>query len=64
MFSFIRVINNSITVQLRFLLLRISAIILSKTINILRFFIWVFFFNVFINIIHIIRVFKKKLQNY
>ena len=37
MFSFLPLINNSVTIELSFLLLSISAIILSKTINILRF---------------------------
>ena len=37
MFNFPRLINNSVTTKLRFLLLSLSAIILSKTINIFRF---------------------------
>ena len=36
MFSFLPVINNSIIIEFSFLLLMISAIISSKTINILR----------------------------
>ena len=35
MFSFLRLINNSVTIEFSFLLLIISAIISSKTINIL-----------------------------
>ena len=38
MFNFLPLINNSVTTGLRFLLLIISAIIPSKTINTLRFF--------------------------
>ena len=37
MLSFPPLINNSVTIGLSFLLLRISAIIKSKTINILHF---------------------------
>ena len=37
MFSFLPLINNSVTIELNFLILSISAIISSKTINILRF---------------------------
>ena len=37
MFSFLPLINNSVTIGFRFLLLSISAIISLKTINILRF---------------------------
>ena len=37
MFNFLPLINNSITTEFSFLLLIISAIISSKTINILRF---------------------------
>ena len=38
MFSFLPLTNNSVTIGLRFLLLSISAIISSRTINDLRFF--------------------------
>ena len=37
MFSFLHLMNNSVTIELSFLLLRKSAIIPSKTINVLRF---------------------------
>ena len=37
-FNFLLLINNSVTTGLRFLLLIISAIISSKTVNTLRFF--------------------------
>ena len=37
MFSFLPLMNNSVTTGLSFLLLGISAIMLSKTVNILRF---------------------------
>ena len=37
MFSFLPIINNSVTIGLRFLLLSLSAITSKKTINILRF---------------------------
>ena len=38
MFSFLPLINNSVTIGLRFLLLSISAIILPNTINIFFFY--------------------------
>ena len=73
MFNFLPSINNSVTIGLSFLLLCISAIISSKMVNN-----WLFlggegggrrgvrriaFFNVFINIIHIIWVFNKSLES-
>ena len=63
MFSFLPLINNSVTLRLhlritfRFLFLSISAIISSRTTNIS-----VVSFNVLINIIHIIRVSNKSLR--
>ena len=53
MFSFIPLINNLVTIGLRFVLLSISATS-SSEMMVLRFFFWVVLFNVFINIIHII----------
>ena len=52
-FNFLPLINNFVTVEFSFLLLIISAIISSKTINIL-FFILIVFINIFVNILHII----------
>ena len=70
MFNFLPSINNSVTIGLSFLLLCISAIISSKMVNNWLFFFggggggwWIAFFNVFINIIHIIWVFNKSLES-
>ena len=59
MFNFLPLINNSVTIELSFLLLIISPMISLKTINILRFFIYVVFLNIFVNIFHIIRILNK-----
>ena len=61
MFSFLPLINNSVTIRLCFLLVSISAIISSKTINFFVFY-WNYIFNVFINLIHIILVFNKSFR--
>ena len=45
MFSFLPLINNSVTIELSCSILSISTIISSKTISILHF-LWVVFFNV------------------
>ena len=54
MFSFASLINNSVATVLIFLLLSTSAITSPNKKNYFTFFIWVVFFYVFINIIHII----------
>ena len=63
--SFLPLINNTVTIGLNFLLLSISAISSSKTINILKFYFFfcVVFFNIFLNIIHIIWIFNKTLES-
>ena len=55
MFSFLPLVNNSITAGLRFLLPSISD-------QSFAFLIWIVFFNIFINIICIIPVFNESLE--
>ena len=61
MFKFLHLINNSVTIGLFFINRHISNHIIKSN-KYLTFLIWVLFFNVFINIIHIIRVFNKRLR--
>ena len=53
-FNFLPLINNSVTTGFSYLLLIMSAIMSSKTINVLRFFTYIVFFNISVNILHII----------
>ena len=62
MLSFLPLINSSVTIELRFLLLIIPAIISSKTISTLPFFSWIVFFNIFMNMLHIIWIFNKSFR--
>ena len=62
MLNFLPLINNLVTIGLPFLLLSISTIIRSKYDQYFAFFIWIVFFSIFINIIHIIRVFNKSFR--
>ena len=52
--SFLYLWNNSVTIGLSFILVRTSTIILQKTVNIFIFFIWILFFNIFINITRVL----------
>ena len=58
MFRFLPLINTLVTIGVSFLLLSISAIISSNTLNFV-FLIWILFFNIFINIIYIIPAINK-----
>ena len=62
LFIFLPLINNSVAIEFSFLILSILGIITSKMIKLFRFLIWVVFFNVSINIIHIIWIFNKSLR--
>ena len=46
MFNFLLLINSSVTIEFSFLFSIISAMISSKTINILGFFTYIVFFNI------------------
>ena len=59
MFSFLPLINNSDTTGLSFFITKhISNQIITND-QYFMFLIWILFFNIFINIIHIIRVLNK-----
>ena len=60
MFSFLPLINNSVTTGLGFLLLSISATITSKTINISRF-LFELYFSMFLQISSILFEYSIKL---
>ena len=60
--SFLPLINSSLTSNLFSFSLLCTSAIISKTMNHFSFFVWVVFFNIFINIIYIIRVFNKRFR--
>ena len=59
-FKFLPLINNSVTIEFRFLLLIISATI--KNYQYFTFFIYVVFVKIFINIMHIIWILNKSVR--
>ena len=61
-FNCLPLTNNSVTIGLSFLLLSISAIILSNTVNILRSLLGLYSFNIFVNVNHSIRIFNRSFR--
>ena len=62
MFSFLPLINNSVTIGLIFSVSKNISNYIIKNNQYFSFFIWIIIVIVFINIIHIIRVFIKSFR--
>ena len=64
MFSFLPLINNSGTTGLRFFITKPISNHIIKYNQYFIFLVWIIFFNIFINIIHIIFVSIKALESF